>query len=190
MNGQHSSAPGHHGPEKGRRLPNAGSFKKGQSGNRRGRPPGSGKHTRNVTATEILLDKTVTIGGKTREISAEEAIQQRTFKDALAGNRMATREVIKWIIRVTSGSRSTRPHHPSRRSRGYSRRIRTMSMRRLCSSTSQHQTRAGQTSVLTGLSFFLSPGRLNMGLTEGGWVRVFRSATVTGCDTVPAILTR
>ncbi len=27
----------------------------------------------------------------------EEALQQRTFKDALAGNRMAIREVIKWI---------------------------------------------------------------------------------------------
>ena len=101
MNGQHSPEPGHHDPEKRRRLPNAGCFKKGQSGNRRGRPAGSGKRAQNGTASEILLDKTVTVtlGGKTREISAEEAIQQRTFKDALAGSGMATREVVKWIIR-------------------------------------------------------------------------------------------
>jgi len=29
----------------------------------------------------------------------EEALQQRTFQDALAGNRMAQREVVKWIIK-------------------------------------------------------------------------------------------
>ena len=47
-----------------------------------------------------MLDKTLTVtkGDKTREISMEEALQQRTFQDALAGKRMAVREVVKWII--------------------------------------------------------------------------------------------
>jgi len=47
-----------------------------------------------------LLDKTLTVtkDDKTREISMEEALQQRTFHDALAGKRMAMREVVKWII--------------------------------------------------------------------------------------------
>jgi hypothetical protein len=46
-----------------------------------------------------LLDKTltVTIGGKTREITMEEALQRSIFQDALAGKRTAAREVIKWI---------------------------------------------------------------------------------------------
>jgi hypothetical protein len=46
-----------------------------------------------------LLDKTLTVtkGHKTREISIEEALQQRTFQDALTGKRMAVREVVKWI---------------------------------------------------------------------------------------------
>jgi len=46
-----------------------------------------------------LLDKTLTVtkDDKTREISMEEALQQRTFHDALAGKRMAMREVVKWI---------------------------------------------------------------------------------------------
>jgi hypothetical protein len=78
---------------------NAGWFRKGQSGNLRGRPRGSGSRTSKASAFEILLDWTLTIttGGKTREISMEEALQQRTFRDALAGKRMAVREVIKWI---------------------------------------------------------------------------------------------
>jgi len=29
----------------------------------------------------------------------EEALQQRTYRDALAGKRMAMREVVKWIIK-------------------------------------------------------------------------------------------
>jgi len=100
---QHNIQPndGSQGPQKRRRLPNTGSFQKGRSGNARGRRPGSGKRVSNGTASQILLDKTVTVtlGGKTREISAEEAIQQRTFKDALAGKAMPMREVIKWIIK-------------------------------------------------------------------------------------------
>jgi hypothetical protein len=45
------------------------------------------------------LDKklTVTKGDKTREITMEEALQRRTYQDALAGKRTAMREVIKWI---------------------------------------------------------------------------------------------
>ena len=80
--------------------PNAGWFREGQSGNPGGRPRKSSQGPQ-TSALEILLDKTVTViqGGKTREISMEEALQQRTFKDALAGKRMAMREVVKWIIR-------------------------------------------------------------------------------------------
>jgi hypothetical protein len=47
------------------------------------------------------MEKTLTItdrSGGTREITVEEALQQRTYQDALAGKRMAIREVAKWII--------------------------------------------------------------------------------------------
>jgi hypothetical protein len=51
------------------------------------------------SALEVLVEKTLTVphGGGTREISVEEALQQRIYQDALAGKSMAMREVMKWI---------------------------------------------------------------------------------------------
>jgi hypothetical protein len=45
------------------------------------------------------MDKTLIVPdrGGTREIPFKEAIQLRTFQDALAGKAMAVREVLKWI---------------------------------------------------------------------------------------------
>jgi hypothetical protein len=47
----------------------------------------------------VLVEKTLTVTdrGGTREITMEEALQQRTYQDALKGRRMAIREVLKWI---------------------------------------------------------------------------------------------
>lgn len=72
-------------------------FQKGQSGNPKGRPPKPRRP--NVSAFEIVLDKrlTTTVGGKERELTVEEVLQQQTLKDALAGKRMAIRKVLKMI---------------------------------------------------------------------------------------------
>lgn len=72
-------------------------FKPGQSGNPKGRPPRPRRP--DVSAFEIVLDKrmTATIGGKERELTVEEVLQQQTLKDALAGKRMAIRKVLKMI---------------------------------------------------------------------------------------------
>jgi hypothetical protein len=79
---------------------NPGWFRKGQNGNLKGRPRRSSRGPE-TSAFTILLDKTLTVtkGDATREISMEEALQQRTFQDALAGKRMAMREVMKWIMK-------------------------------------------------------------------------------------------
>lgn len=74
-------------------------FKPGQSGNPKGRPP---KNQRpNISAFEIVLDKrmTATIGGRERELTVDEALQQQTLKDALAGKRMAIRKVLRMIAK-------------------------------------------------------------------------------------------
>lgn len=74
-------------------------FKPGQSGNPKGRPP---KNRRpNISAFEIVLDKrmTATIGGRERELTVDEALQQQTLKDALAGKRMAIRKLLKMIAK-------------------------------------------------------------------------------------------
>jgi hypothetical protein len=82
-----------------RSAPNPGWFPKGRSGNLRGRPTSS--RAPKSSAFEVLVEKTLTVTdhGGTREITMEEALQQRTYQDALAGKRMATREVMKWIIK-------------------------------------------------------------------------------------------
>lgn len=72
-------------------------FKPGQSGNPKGRPRKPRRP--NISAFEIVLDKrlTTTLGGKERELTVDEALQQQTLKDALAGKRMAIRKVLKMI---------------------------------------------------------------------------------------------
>jgi hypothetical protein len=77
--------------------PNRGWFRKGESGNPNGRPTAS--RPSQTSAFDIVMEKTLTIAhqGGTREITLEEALQQRTFQDALAGKRMAQREVLKSI---------------------------------------------------------------------------------------------
>ena len=72
-------------------------FRPGQSGNPKGRPRKPRRP--NVSAFEIILDKTLVItqNGKSREATVEEALQQQTLKDALAGKRMAVRKVLKMI---------------------------------------------------------------------------------------------
>ena len=47
------------------------------------------------------MEKTVTIADRsgTREITVEEALQRRTYQDALDGKGMAQRKVLKWIAK-------------------------------------------------------------------------------------------
>ena len=80
-------------------APNLGWFPKGRSGNVNGRPRRS--RPSNGSAFEVLAEKTLTVadGSGTREITLEEALQHRTFQDALAGKRIAMREVVKWILK-------------------------------------------------------------------------------------------
>ena len=57
--------------------------------------------TRHGSAFEIVLEKRVTVtqGGVDQELSVEEALQLRTYQDALAGNRAARRAVLKMIAK-------------------------------------------------------------------------------------------
>jgi Family of unknown function (DUF5681) len=85
--------------EKSRSGSNPGWFRKGRSGNPGGRPTAS--RASQGSAFDIVAEKTLTVrhGGGTREIRMEEALQQQTYRDALAGKRLAMREVVKWITK-------------------------------------------------------------------------------------------
>jgi hypothetical protein len=103
------STKSHSGP-----TSNRGWFRKGRSGNPGGRPTTS--RTPRPSAFDIVVDKTliVTHRGIAREITVKEALEQRTYNDALAGNSMAQREVLKWIVKREAwiekqAPRSSRP---------------------------------------------------------------------------------
>jgi hypothetical protein len=76
---------------------NPGWFPKGRSGNPKGRP--TSPRASRASAFEVIVDKILTVAhhGGAREITMEEALQQRTYQDALEGRRPAMREVLRWI---------------------------------------------------------------------------------------------
>src|SRR5258708_11024377 len=80
-------------------TPNPGWFRKGSSGNPGGRATTS--RASQGSAFDVLVEKTLTVThhGATREITVEEALRQGTYRDAVAGERMAQREVAKWIMK-------------------------------------------------------------------------------------------
>ena len=74
-------------------------FRKGQSGNPRGRP--RKKPDPPPSAFDVVIDRTLTIvqDGVPREVTVDEALQHQTYQDAIAGNRAARREVLKMIAK-------------------------------------------------------------------------------------------
>ncbi len=84
------------------RSSRTGRFEKGHSGNPKGRPRRpSAPPDATRSAFEIVLEKRVTVtqAGIDQELSVQEALQLRTYQDALAGNRAARREVLKMIAK-------------------------------------------------------------------------------------------
>lgn len=81
----------------GNGSPSGGRFKAGKSGNPKGRPRKPVEMR--ASAFDVVIDRTLTItrNGQAREVTMEEALQHRTYQDAIAGKRMAQREVLKWI---------------------------------------------------------------------------------------------
>jgi hypothetical protein len=60
-----------------------------------------------------VIDRTLTVthNGKPREVTVEEALQHRTYQDALAGNRAARREVLKMIAKGEKWLAAHAPKH-------------------------------------------------------------------------------
>ena len=77
--------------------PESGRFKKGQSGNPRGRP----KKIRQppLSPFDIVLSEPVTVlqDGVQRDLTLEEAVEFRLLQDAFAGKKMAQRAIMKMI---------------------------------------------------------------------------------------------
>ena len=91
------------------RPPEAGRFPKGTSGNPKGRP--KSRKASSTSAFDIIMDRTLTVtkGGKPLEVTVEEALQHRTYQEAINGNRGAQREVLKMIAKREKWVAAKRP---------------------------------------------------------------------------------
>ena len=91
------------------RPPKANRFRKGRSGNPKGRP--KSRRVCSISALDIILDRTFTVtqDGKSRELTLEEALQHRTYQEAINGNRPAQREVLKMIDKREKWFAARRP---------------------------------------------------------------------------------
>jgi hypothetical protein len=60
-----------------------------------------------------VIDRTLTVtqNGKPREVPIEEALQHRTYQDALGGSRAARREVLKMIAKRDKWRAAKAPKH-------------------------------------------------------------------------------
>ena len=74
-------------------------FAKGKSGNPKGRPRKPPPAP--ISAFDIVIDRTLTItqNGQPREVTIDEALQHRTYQEALAGSRPARREILRMIAK-------------------------------------------------------------------------------------------
>jgi hypothetical protein len=92
--------------------PAASRFRKGQSGNPKGRPRKPA--ARSASAFDIVIDRTLTVvqEGRPREVSVDEALQHKTYLDALAGSRPARRQVLKMIAAREKAMTKAAPEQP------------------------------------------------------------------------------
>ena len=91
------------------RPPQAYRFRKGTSGNPKGRP--KSRRVSSISAFDIIMDRTFTVtqDGTSRELTLEEALQHRTYQEAINGNRAAQREVLKMIAKREKWLAARRP---------------------------------------------------------------------------------
>jgi Family of unknown function (DUF5681) len=93
------------------RPPKESRFRKGESGNPKGRP--KARRGPAPSAFDIVIDRTLTVtqNGKAREVPIEEALQRRTYQDAFGGNRAARREVLRMIAKREKWLAAKAPKH-------------------------------------------------------------------------------
>ena len=110
--GQPTVATGHQGEisQVGyQKPPHATRFKPGRSGNPAGRKRKAKRQT--GSAFTIILDKTIRVKSRSKveTCSIEEALQLKTYQEALKGKSMAIREVLRWILKRETWIAKNRP---------------------------------------------------------------------------------
>jgi hypothetical protein len=83
-------------------------FKKGLSGNKKGRPKGS-KNLVTIFEEAARDQVTATIGGKKRRISKTQATAMQLATQAAAGDPAAMKEFLKWIDAIERRAAAAKP---------------------------------------------------------------------------------
>ncbi|MEM8571538.1 MAG: DUF5681 domain-containing protein [Pseudomonadota bacterium] len=91
-----------------------GQFLKGQSGNPKGRSRGKAAPERKGSAFDVVVDRTLTVmkRGVAHHVTAEEGLQHKTYQQAVAGERAAQREVLRWIVKYEEAKAKRTPPKP------------------------------------------------------------------------------
>lgn len=92
------------GKNEGQKPAHSTQFQAGVSGNYKGRPKDNAAADRpdaSASAFGIIINRTfeVTQNGQQHELTAEEALQWRTYQDAIKGDKLAQREVLRMIAK-------------------------------------------------------------------------------------------
>jgi hypothetical protein len=83
-------------------------FKKGTSGNKKGRPKGS-KNLRTLILEAARDQVTATIGGKTRKISKIQATTMQLATKAASGDHAAMSKFLDWVDQIETQAAAARP---------------------------------------------------------------------------------
>lgn len=90
------------------RPPESGQFRRGESGNPKGRPKGS-KNLRTIFEEAARATVTATIDGKTRKITKLQATAWQLATKAAAGDRTAMIKFLDWMDEFEARAAAARP---------------------------------------------------------------------------------
>ena len=96
------------GAQKGGNPPKHTQFRKGTSGNPRGRPKGS-KNLATYIMEAARAQASATVGGRTRRISNLQATTVQLANQAAGGNQVAMGRFLDWIDEVETRAASVKP---------------------------------------------------------------------------------
>jgi hypothetical protein len=94
--------------EKGGNPPRDTRFRKGQSGNPKGRPKGA-KNLRTLIMEAARHPVTATIAGKTRKITNIQATTLQLATKAASGNQAAIVKILDWVDEIETRAAAAKP---------------------------------------------------------------------------------
>lgn len=113
-------------------------FKKGQSGNPRGRPKRT-RNLRNDLAKISNREIVTTVNGKSRRLSQQEAVLLTLFSKAIAGDARASTTLTNLLLRLSACGEPSTPANPQPLSENDKQIVENFLKRRAANSSNDEQ---------------------------------------------------